>query len=258
MTNLSNKTVLITGASAGIGAATTRAFAQQGARLILLARRIDRLRELADDLQEQHGTESFCLEMDLRRYQTVAREMEQLPDEWRAIDILVNNAGLARGLAKLHEGELNDWDEMIDVNVKGLLAVSRAIIPWMLLRNQGHIINVGSIAGHEVYPNGNVYCATKFAVRALSRGMKLDLTGTPIRVTSIDPGLVKTEFSMVRFKGDRERAALPYAGMTPLTGEDIAEAIVWSASRPEHVNIVEMVIFPTAQSSSTLTHREET
>jgi NADP-dependent 3-hydroxy acid dehydrogenase YdfG len=195
--------------------------------------------------------------LDLRRYQTVAREMAKLPDEWRAIDVLVNNAGLARGLAKLHDGELDDWDEMIDVNVKGLLAVSRVIIPWMLARNQGHIINVGSIAGHEVYPNGNVYCATKFAVRALSRGMKLDLTGTPIRVTSIDPGLVKTEFSMVRFKGDRERAAQPYAGMKPLTGEDIADAIVWSASRPEHVNITEMIIFPTAQSSSTLTHRED-
>ena len=150
-----------------------------------------------------------------------------------------------------------DWDEMIDVNVKGLLAVSRSILPGMIERKQGHIVNVGSIAGHEAYPNGNVYCATKFAVRALSRGMKMDLTGTPIRVTSIDPGLVKTEFSLVRFKGDRERAALPYKGLVPLTAEDIAEAIVWSATRPAHVNVSEMLILPTAQSSSTLAHRED-
>jgi NADP-dependent 3-hydroxy acid dehydrogenase YdfG len=146
---------------------------------------------------------------------------------------------------------------MIDVNVKGLLAVTRAILPGMIKREDGHVINVGSIAGHEAYPNGNVYCATKFAVRALSRGMKMDLTGTPIRVTSIDPGLVETEFSIVRFKGDRERAALPYKGLEPLTSEDIADAIVWSASRPAHVNVSEMMILPTAQSSATLAHREE-
>jgi len=257
MTTLANRIVLITGASAGIGEATARTFAQQGAKLILLARRIDRLRLMAEDLKKMHNTESHCMEIDLRRYQTVGRELENLPQEWRAIDILVNNAGLARGLAKLQEGELTDWDEMIDVNVKGLLAVTRAVLPGMLKRERGHVINVGSIAGHEAYPNGNVYCATKFAVRALSRGMKMDLTGTPIRVTSIDPGLVETEFSMVRFKGDKERAALPYKGLKPLTAEDVADAIVWSACRPEHVNISEMLILPTAQSSSTLAHREE-
>lgn len=256
MTTLANKVVLITGASAGIGEATARAFAQHGARLILLARRIDRLRTIAEDLKAKHNAACHCLEFDLRHYQTVERELETLPPEWRAIDILVNNAGLARGLNKLYEGELTDWDEMIDVNVKGLLAVTRAVLPGMLQRNRGHIINVGSIAGHEAYPNGNVYCATKFAVRALSRGIKMDLTGTPIRVTSIDPGLVETEFSIVRFKGDKERAKQPYKGLTPLTGEDIADAIVWSAGRPEHVNISEMLILPTAQSSSTLAHRD--
>jgi len=257
MSTLAHRIVLITGASAGIGEATAYSFAQQGAKLILLARRIDRLRLMAEELQKKYNTQCHCLEIDLRRYQTVGRELENLPSEWRAIDILVNNAGLARGLAKLQEGELNDWDEMIDVNVKGLLSVTRAVLPGMLKRERGHIVNVGSIAGHEAYPNGNVYCATKFAVRALSRGMKMDLTGTPIRVTSIDPGLVETEFSIVRFKGDKERAALPYKGLTPLTAEDIADAIVWSASRPEHVNVSEMLILPTAQSSSTLAHREE-
>ena len=168
----------------------------------------------------------------------------------------MNNAGLARGVAPLYEGALPDWDEMIDVNVKALLATTRAVVPWMLKRQTGHVINIGSIAGHEAYPGGNVYCSTKFAVRALSRGLKMDLSGTPIRVTSIDPGLVETEFSIVRFKGDSERARKPYEGLVPLTGEDIAEAVVWSASRPAHVNIAEMIVFPTAQSSSTMVYRE--
>ena len=256
MTTLANKVVLVTGASSGIGEATARSFAKEGAKLILLARRIDRLRLIADELKKLHNTDAHCLEIDLRRYQAVDRKLEDLPSEWRPIDILVNNAGLVRGLMKLHEGNFVDWDEMIDVNIKGLLAVSRAVIPGMLERKRGHIINVGSIAGHEAYPNGNVYCATKFAVRALSRGMKMDLTGTPVRVTSIDPGLVETEFSLVRFRGDKERAALPYKGLTPLTGADIADAIVWSASRPAHVNVTEMLILPTAQSSATLAHRE--
>ena len=249
------KTVMVTGASAGIGAATARAFAGEGASLVLIARRIDRLRTLATELNDAHNTECHCLELDFRRYQTIPRNLEQLPKKWHDVDVLVNNAGLARGLGKLHDGELGDWDEMIDVNVKALLAMSRVVIPWMLERNTGHVINIGSIAGHEVYPNGNVYCSTKFAVRALSRGMKMDLTGTPIRVTSIDPGLVETEFSLVRFKGDTERARLPYQGLEPLMAEDIADAVVWSATRPAHVNIVEMVVFPTAQSSSTLVHR---
>jgi len=254
--DLKGKLVLVTGASSGIGEATARAFAREGARLILVARRRERLEALAGELEQAHNTQSLCLQIDLGQYKTAGAELDKLPEAWREIDILVNNAGLSRGLAKLHEGGFYDWDEMIDTNIKGLLAVSRAVIPWMVKRNQGHIINIGSIAGHEVYPNGNVYCATKYAVRAISRGMKMDLTGTPIRVTSVDPGLAETEFSLVRFRGDPDRAAQPYKGLKPLTGEDVAEAIVWSASRPEHVNITEMVIMPTAQSSTTLVHRD--
>ncbi|MEW5873961.1 MAG: SDR family oxidoreductase [Candidatus Zixiibacteriota bacterium] len=253
--NWKDRLVLVTGASAGIGEATARAFAKEGARLILIARRLDRLEKLSRTLKEQFGTDSLTLPMDLRKYESIPEDLEKIPADWRTIDVLVNNAGLARGIGKLHEGDLSDWEEMIDVNIKGLLAVSRVVIPWMLDRNKGHVINIGSIAGHEAYPGGNVYCATKFAVRALSRGMKMDLTGTPIRVTSIDPGLVETEFSLVRFKGDKERASQPYKGLVPLRSEDIAEAVLWSASRPEHVNITEMIIFPTAQSSSTLAHR---
>lgn len=253
---LKDKTILITGASAGIGAATARAFAREGSRLILAARRMDRLHALAEEVKHAHDTESISLRLDLRQHRSVAVELEKLPENWRAIDVLVNNGGLSRGLDKLHEGNPDDWDEMIDVNVRGLLAVSRTVIPWMVARNCGHIINLGSIAGREVYPNGNVYCATKFAVHALSKGMMLDLFGTPIRVTSIEPGMVETEFSMVRFHGDRERAAKVYKGTTPLTGDDVAEAIVWAASRPAHVNIAEMLILPTVQRSTMLLHRE--
>jgi 3-hydroxy acid dehydrogenase/malonic semialdehyde reductase len=256
MAGLKGQIVLVTGASSGIGEATARAFAREGARLILAARRIARLEMLAAELKGACDTQSLCVQIDVGQHKTVATELEKLPEGWRDIDILVNNAGLSRGLVKLHEGGFHDWDEMIDTNIKGLLAVSRVVIPWMLGRNRGHIINIGSIAGHEVYPNGNVYCATKFAVRAISRGMKMDLHGTPIRVTSVDPGLAETEFSLVRFRGDKERAAQPYKGLKPLTGEDVAEAIVWCASRPEHVDVTEMVIMPTAQSSTTMVHRE--
>jgi serine 3-dehydrogenase len=254
--NLKGKLVLITGASSGFGEATARAFAREGARLILVARRMERLEALAADLKRAYGSQSLCLQIDVGQHKKVGTELEKLPEAWREIDVLVNNAGLSRGLVKLHEGGFHDWDEMIDTNIKGLLAVSRSVIPWMVKRNKGHIINIGSIAGHEVYPNGNVYCATKFAVRAISRGMKMDLSGTPIRVTSVDPGLAETEFSLVRFRGDKDRAVRPYKGLKPLTGEDVAEAIVWCASRPEHVNVTEMVIMPTAQSSTTMVHRE--
>lgn len=246
-----HKTVLVTGASAGIGRATATAFAREGARLILLARRIERLQELASKLSVEHACESRVLSVDLRNSEDTVAALEGLPSPWKKVDILVNNAGLARGTDPLQTGYLKDWEEVIDVNVRGLLAVSRTVIPWMLSRGQGHIINLGSIAGHEVYPGGTVYCASKHAVRALSQGMKMDLLGTPIRVTSIDPGLVETEFSEVRFRGDMERAKMPYRGIKPLDPEDIAEAIVWSASRPAHVNISTMVIFPTAQASST-------
>jgi len=256
MATLTDKIVLITGASAGIGEATARAFAREGAKLILVARREEKLEALAKELNEKHQTRSLVLPLNLREFVQVENSLKNLPAEWCEVDILVNNAGLVRGLQKLYTMDSEDWHEVIDVNVKALIAVTNSIVPGMVERGEGHIINLGSIAGRESYPNGAVYCATKFAVRAISRGLKMDLNETPIRVTSIDPGLVETEFSVVRFKGDKEKAKAPYQGITALRGEDIADAIVWSASRPAHVNISEMLIFPTAQASSTQVHRE--
>ncbi len=256
MTKLTDKIVLITGASAGIGEATARAFAREGAKLILVARREEKLATLAKELEEKHQTETLVIPLNLREFKQVEVSLKNLPVDWREVDILVNNAGLVRGLQKLYTMDSEDWHEVIDVNVKALIAVTNSIVPGMVERGEGHIINLGSIAGRESYPNGAVYCATKFAVRAISRGLKMDLNETPIRVTSIDPGLVETEFSVVRFKGDKEKAKAPYQGITALRGEDIADAIVWSASRPAHVNISEMLIFPTAQASSTQVHRE--
>ena len=251
MSNLDNRIVFVTGASSGIGAGCARQFAQKGARLILAARRLDRLEKLAATLP----VDTHLIKLDVRDQKSVEKAVNKLPSQWQAIDVLVNNAGLARGLDKLHEGALIDWEEMIDTNVKGLLYVSRAVIPGMVERGRGHIINIGSIAGHEVYPGGNVYCASKHAVDAITKGMRIDLAGTPLRVSTVDPGLVETEFSQVRFRGDTERAANVYKGLTPLTGEDIAEAVVWVAERPQHVQIAEIIIFPTAQRSSMIAHR---
>ncbi|MFH2050714.1 MAG: SDR family oxidoreductase [bacterium] len=252
MTDLKNKIVLITGASAGIGQACTRKFAEQGSKLILVARRIERLEKLQKSLK----TDSLIIELDLQDRKAVSGVIESLPDEWKNIDILVNNAGLGRGLEKLHEGNIDGWEEMIDTNIKGLLYMSRAVIPGMVERNSGHIINIGSIAGHQVYPGGNVYCATKHAVDALTQGMRLDLVDTPLRVSVVDPGLVETEFSIVRFYGDKERAMNTYKGYKPLEGDDIADAVVWIASRPAHVQIAEVTIFPTAQASAMVTHKK--
>ncbi|MBP1769049.1 MAG: Serine 3-dehydrogenase, partial [Candidatus Aminicenantes bacterium] len=198
--SLENKMVFITGASSGIGKSCARAFAEQGARLILAARRLERLEDLAVELKRKPGQDILLLSLDVRKQPAVERAVNGLPAEWAAIDVLVNNAGLSRGLDKIHEGKLEDWEEMIDANIKGLLYVSRAVIPGMVKRGRGHIINLGSIAGYEVYPGGNVYCATKFAVRAISKGMRIDLNGTPIRVSEIAPGMVETEFSLVRFR----------------------------------------------------------
>ncbi len=250
-----DKTVMVTGASSGFGEATTRLFARHGARIVMIARRGDRLRRLADELRIEFGTVSLCLTIDLSKALEASDKLRSIPEDWRNIDVLVNNAGLSRGLGKLHEGSMEDWEEMIDVNIKGLLAVSRVVIPWMVARNQGHVINIGSIAGRDVYPGGNVYCATKYAVRALTKGMSIDLLGTDIRVSTVDPGLAETEFSLVRFRGDEQRAKVPYQGVTPLTANDVAEAIVWTASRPAHVNISEIVMMPTAQRTPTLVHR---
>ncbi len=253
MEPLRNRIVLITGASSGIGDASAGKFSNAGARLILAARRIDRLKKLASNLK----TDCHLLQLDVRDREAVETAIAGLPDEWKDIDILVNNAGLARGLSKLHEGDHVHWEEMIDTNLKGLLYVSRAVIPGMVHRGRGHIINIGSIAGHEVYPNGNVYCATKHGVAALTTGMRIDLVDTPIRVSGIDPGMVETEFSLVRFSGDSEQAKKVYKGIVPLTGADIAETIVWVASRPEHVQVADLIILPNAQASAMVIHKED-
>jgi serine 3-dehydrogenase len=258
MTDLKKKTVLITGASSGIGFACAHAFAREGARLILAARRKQRIDALAKELKAKHGTEVYAIQLDVRKQPDVETTVKSLPKEWQEIEVLLNNAGLSRGLDKLYEGKLEDWEEMIDTNVKGLLYVSRAVIPGMVARGHGTIINIGSIAGHEVYPGGNVYCASKYAVDAITRGLRMDLVDTPIRVCTVDPGLVQTEFSIVRFRGNDERAKNVYKGLQPLTPEDIADAVVYCASRPPHVQIAEMIVLPTAQASTTLVHRKST
>jgi len=256
MVSFEDKVVFITGASSGIGRSCARAFAERGARLILAARRLQRLEEFAVGLKRKPGKDILLLKLDVRDQPAVERAVNGLPAEWAAIDVLVNNAGLSRGLDKIHEGKLEDWEEMIDANIKGLLYVSRAVIPGMVKRGRGHVINLGSIAGYEVYPGGNVYCATKFAVRALSKGMRIDLNGTPVRVSEVAPGMVETEFSLVRFHGDKERAGKVYQGLTPLSPDDIADAVVYCASRPPHVNIEAMIVMPTAQASATLAFRK--
>jgi 3-hydroxy acid dehydrogenase/malonic semialdehyde reductase len=256
MYSLKNRIVLITGASAGIGRSCARAFAREGARLILAARRRQRLEEVAVDLKRKPGEDILLLELDVRDQPAVERAVKELPSGWSAIDVLVNNAGLSRGLDKLYEGKLEDWEEMIDANIKGLLYVSRAVIPGMVKRGLGNIINIGSISGHEVYPGGSVYCATKFAVDALSKGMRLDLSGTGLRVTQVSPGMVETEFSLVRFHGDEERAGKVYKGLTPLSPDDVADAVVYCATRPPHVNVSEIIVMPTDQASTTMVHRK--
>jgi 3-hydroxy acid dehydrogenase/malonic semialdehyde reductase len=250
---LTDQIVFVTGASSGIGAACAEVFAAQGAKILMAARRLERLQTLAQRLP----TESHCLELDVTQHAQVEEAMRSLPPEWQAMDILINNAGLSRSLDKLYEGQRQDWEEMIDTNIKGLLYVTRAVVPGMLRRGRGHVINIGSTAGHEVYPGGNVYCATKHAVKALTQGLKMDLLGTPLRVSSVDPGLVETEFSMVRFRGDTQRAQAVYAGMQPLTPRDVAEVVLFCATRPAHVNINDVVLMPVAQASALLVSRRE-
>ena len=246
---LVDATVLITGASSGIGAATAAAFAAAGARLVLCARRGDRLERLAADLDTQVDT----LVLDVRDRDAVTAALSGLDP----IDVLVNNAGLAAGFEPLHTGDPDDWDRMIDTNVRGLLTVTRAVVPGMVARGRGHVINIGSIAGHETYPNGAVYCATKAAVDRITKGLRLDLVGTGVRVSTIDPGMVETEFSVVRFGGDADRAAKVYEGVDPLTPEDIAEAVVWVAGRPPHVQVAEVIILAGQQASATVVSRRQ-
>ena len=254
--NMTGKTVLVTGASSGIGAACARLLAAAGARLILSARRKEKLQVLADELAEKYGVQTLLLVLDVRQAKTVVSAIDGLPADWKEIDVLINNAGLSRGLDKQQEASIQDWEEMIDTNVKGLLYMTRAVVPGMVEREKGHVVNIGSVAARYTYPGGSIYCATKAAVKVLTEGLKIDLLGTPIRVTNIEPGLVETEFSEVRFRGDTDRAKGVYSGMTALTPEDVADSILFAVTRPAHVNISELYIIPTDQSSGTLIHRE--
>ena len=251
-----NKIALITGATSGIGRAVADIFAENKYNLIVTGRRSERLQELKAALERQHGISVLALCFDVRDNDEVVRNIESLPVEWRNIDILVNNAGLAVGLNHIQDGVLDDWERMIDTNIKGLLYVTRAVSPLMVARNSGHIVNICSIAGKEVYENGNVYCATKHAVDALSKAMRIDMLGHNIKVTNVCPGAVETEFSIVRFKGDTQRAAGTYRGIEPLTGRDIAECIYFAVSLPQHVCINDMMIMPTDQADSRTFNRK--
>lgn len=255
MAHLQGTTVFITGASAGIGRDTAEVCAEAGARLLLTARRQDRLDALAKELNQKYKTEAYTFALDVRNYDAVKASIHALPSEWQTIDILINNAGLSRGLDTIQDGNLQDWEEMIDTNVKGLLYVTREILPRMVARKQGTIVNLGSIAGKEVYPKGNVYCATKHAVRALSQAMYRDTNGSNVRVINVDPGMVETEFSEVRFHGDKDRAKAVYHGLTPLSGRDVAEVIFFAITRPAHVTLHDIQIMPTAQAAATIVHR---
>jgi len=249
---MNSKIALITGATSGIGAACARTFAQEGYNLVLVGRRAALLEQITKELQDAHQIVIKSLVADVREKQSITGVLELLPEEWKKVDVLINNAGLSQGLDPIDKGDTDDWDTMIDTNVKGLLYVTKVVSNWMISQGAGHIINIGSIAGKEVYPNGNVYCATKHAVDALNKGMRMDLLPYGIKVTAINPGMVETEFSIVRFKGDAQRAKSVYEGLEPLMAQDIADAIWFVASRPAHVNINDMLIMPTAQASASL------
>ena len=250
-----NKIVLITGATSGIGLGCARKFAENGDKVILTGRNEQRLSEIRKEL-EAKGAKVLTLVFDVRDSQQAKKNIDELPEEWREIDVLVNNAGLALGLEPEYEGDLDDWATMIDTNIKGLLTMTRLVVPGMVERNRGHIINVGSVAGDAAYAGGNVYCATKAAVKALTDGLRIDVADTAIRVTNLKPGLVETNFSNIRFKGDEERAAKLYKGITPLTGNDIADVAVYAANAPEHVQIAEVLILATHQASGSVIVRK--
>jgi NADP-dependent 3-hydroxy acid dehydrogenase YdfG len=250
------KLILITGATSGIGLACAGIFAKNGDNLILTGRREERLKTISEQLTEKYGVNVKTLNFDVRDKEAVFHAINSLRDEWKQIDVLVNNAGLAVGLSTIQNGETDDWERMIDTNVKGLLYVTRAVLPGMVERKSGHVINIGSIAGKEVYPNGNVYCGTKYAVDALTKAIRIDTVQAGIKVTQIAPGAVETEFSIVRFKGDKEKADGVYKGFEPLNPEDIAESVYYVTTLPPHVNINDMLIMPTAQASATIFHKE--
>ncbi len=256
MNNLKNKIILITGASAGIGEACAHLFAKEGAQLIITARRAEKLHELAIMLEKDHGTKVLARALDVRDADAVNTLIADLPPDFKNVDILINNAGLVLGVEKAHETPGKDVDIMLDTNIKGVLNMIRAIVPQMTLNQSGHVINISSIAGHEAYPGGSIYCASKHAVDALTKSLRMDVVDTPLRVTAISPGLVDTEFSLVRFKGNAAKAKAVYEGLEALVAEDIAEAVLFAASRPAHVQIADMIIFPTQQAAATVVHRE--
>ena len=257
MVSLQNKVVFITGASSGIGRATAKAFAAEGVKLLLCARRMDRLMELVGELTApQPDLEVYPFSLDVRDSQAVRKTLATLPDQWRPIEVLVNNAGLSRGLTKVYEDDPDNWDEMIDTNMKALLHVTHAVVPGMIERGSGHVISLGSTAGYQTYAGGAVYCATKAAEKVIMEGLRIDLIGKPVRATSIDPGMVETEFSEVRFRGDKERAAQVYANLRPLQPEDVADAIVWAATRPAHVNVHSILMTSIDQANSTVFNRK--
>lgn len=251
-----DRTILITGATSGFGEAAARIFAENKWRVIITGRREERLKALSRELQEKFNAAVLSLCFDVSSRKEVEKAIKNIPGDWKDIDVLVNNAGLAAGLNSFQEGNIDDWERMIDTNVKGLLYMTRFVAPMMISRKQGHIINIGSVAGKEVYPNGNVYCGTKHAVDALNKAMRIDMVQHGIKVTQIAPGLAETEFAKVRFAGDEEKAKLVYKGIEPLTGKDIAETIWWVVNRPAHVNILDLVITPAAQATSTTVIRK--
>lgn len=255
---MENKTVFITGASSGIGKGCARKFAKEGWNLILNARNESKLKELKSELESEYPEiEIYLLPFDVRNREQIKAALEALPSEWKTIDVLVNNAGLVIGVDKEFEGNLDEWDIVIDTNIKGLLAVTRMVVPGMVERGCGHIINIGSIAGDAAYPGGSVYCATKAAVKALSDGLRIDLVDTPLRVTNIKPGMVETNFTVVRYRGDKDAADNFYKGIRPLTGEDVAETVYFAASAPEHIQIAEVLLMPTYQATGTISYKKK-
>lgn len=253
---MKGKIVLITGATSGIGEGCARKFAAMGSKVILNGRNVEKLNSLKDELTAQ-GAEVLTLPFDVRDRQAMSTALGSLTDEWRNIDVLINNAGLVFGMDKEHEGSLDEWDIVIDTNIKGLLAMTRMVVPGMVERGCGHIINIGSIAGDAAYAGGSVYCATKAAVKALSDGLRIDLVDTPLRVTNIKPGMVETNFSVMRFRGDKAKADAVYDGIRPLTGDDIADVVYYAASAPAHVQIAEVLVMPTYQATGTVCHRQK-
>lgn len=257
MISLNNKTVFITGATAGIGESCAYAFAKNGANVIITGRRKERLDSMKQDLEDKFNVRVLSVKMDVTDRSEVIKSIANLSYEWKNIDILVNNAGLGRGLNKVYEDNPEGWDEMIDTNIKGLLIVTKEVVKEMIERKKGHVINIGSIAGHQAYPGGSVYCATKHAVRAITDALRIENLEHGIRVSTVDPGMVETEFSEVRFYGDKDRAKNVYKGLEPLHGDDVAETVIFCATRPKHVNINEIIVMPSAQATAMIAHRDD-